>query len=124
MPRPNAASLLAMLGAELASLPNGVMVDGHTDAAPYVVAKTYSNWELSTDRANTTRRIMIAGGLRPGQIVEVRGHADQDLKDPAHPTSPRNRRVTITMLFGDAAGTSTDTLAARVAPASAGTAAR
>jgi chemotaxis protein MotB len=112
MPRSNAASLFAMLGHELSALPNQVVVDGHTDAAPYVVARGYSNWELSADRANTTRRILIAGGLRSTQILEVRGHADRQLKHPEAPTSPRNRRVTITMLFGDELAT--DTLAARL----------
>ena len=111
MPRPGAASLLAMLGSELTALPNRVVIEGHTDAAPYVVARTYSNWELSADRANTSRRILVAGGLRPSQILQVRGHADQDLKLPTQPTSPRNRRVTITMLYDHAPAA--DTLAER-----------
>lgn len=91
--------VLSILGAEFASLPNPVMVEGHTDSRQYRLRKDYSNWELSTDRANTARRIMVTSGLRPEQVLQVRGHADKDLRDPSNPMSPMNRRVTITMLL-------------------------
>jgi chemotaxis protein MotB len=96
--------LLSLIGSELGAIPNRVVVEGHTDARPYVSTEGYSNWELSADRANTARRILEAGGLRPGRVTQVRGYADNDLKDPDRPLSPRNRRVTITMIAaGDSA---------------------
>jgi chemotaxis protein MotB len=99
-PRPLAAALLSLLGRQLATLPNDVVVDGYTDAVPYSNAQgTYTNWELSADRANTARRIMVTGGLTDHQVVQVRGHADRDLRLPSSPAAASNRRVTITMLF-------------------------
>lgn len=115
-PRPKVVDFLRLLGNQLATLPNGVMVDGYTDAVPYAIGKSYGNWELSADRANTARRTMVEGGLASGQVRGVRGHADQDLRDPAHPTSASNRRVTITMLFTRADdGETRDTLGGTVA---------
>ncbi len=99
-PRPAGVALLGLLGEQLATMPNAVMVDGYTDAVAYSnTQSTYTNWELSADRANASRRILLAGGLHDGQIAQVRGHADRDLRFPGAPTSPSNRRVTITMLF-------------------------
>ena len=91
--------ILSILGTEFASLPNPVVVEGHTDSKQYRLRRNYSNWELSTDRANMARRIMVTGGLRSEQVLQVRGHADRDLRDPSDPLSPANRRVTITMLL-------------------------
>lgn len=103
-PRPLGTALLGLLGQQLATMPNAVMVDGYTDAVPYSNAQAaYTNWELSSDRANTARRILIAGGLREMQMAQVRGHADRDLRNPADPSAPSNRRVTITMLFDEPA---------------------
>jgi len=98
-PRPAVGKLLQVLGEELGTLPHRVTIEGYTDAVPYHVDATYTNWELSADRANTARRIMILGGLSPSQVWEVRGHADRDLRIPDQPTAPSNRRVSITMLF-------------------------
>jgi chemotaxis protein MotB len=110
-PRPLVAALLGLVGRQLATLPNKVVVDGYTDAVPYSGAQgTYTNWELSSDRANTARRILVAGGLADGQMVQVRGHADRELRIPSDPSAPSNRRVTITMLFDEA--TAVDSLAA------------
>ncbi len=93
-------ALLGLLGEQLVTMPNAVTVDGYTDAVPYSDGQsTYTNWELSADRANASRRILIAGGLRERQVVQVRGHADHDLRVPDNPSAPTNRRVTITMLF-------------------------
>jgi chemotaxis protein MotB len=98
-PRPDVSKLIETLGQELGTLSHRVTIEGYTDAVPYHVDARYTNWELSTDRANTARRIMIQGGLSPSQIWQVRGHADRDLRLPDQPTAPSNRRVTITMLF-------------------------
>lgn len=99
MPSKAGAEILDILGSEFTSVPNPVVVEGHTDSRQYRLRRNYSNWELSTDRANAARRIMVTSGLRSEQVLQVRGHADRDLRDPADPLSPANRRVTITLLL-------------------------
>lgn len=98
-PRPAVSQLLEVLGQELGTLPHRVMIEGYTDAVPYHADAKYTNWELSADRANAARRIMILGGLSASQVWEVRGHADRELRIPGQPTAASNRRVTITMMF-------------------------
>lgn len=98
VPKPRVAALFQLFGNELAGLPFAVRVEGHTDAQPYALSGRYSNWDLSTDRAHAARHLLALGGLGPEQVREVRGHADRDLLDPAHPDHPSNRRVTITLL--------------------------
>ncbi len=98
-PRGAGQEILALLGSELGKLPNRVRIDGHTDARPYSGATSYSNWELSADRANAARRILTQSGLDRDQVVQIRGCADRDLKEPNNPYSARNRRVTITLLL-------------------------
>ena len=95
-----ATTWLEGLGRQLAQLPNMVVIEGHTDAAPFNArpGASYTNWELSTDRANSSRRILLAGGLRPTQISSVRGFASQRLL-VSNPLSPANRRVSITVLY-------------------------
>ena len=73
---------------------NPLRLEGHTDNIPISSAQFPSNWELSADRANAARRAMIAD-LREGQLSAVRGLADTQLRDPEHPRSPSNRRVSI-----------------------------
>lgn len=99
VPKPAGAEVLRVLGKELGGLPNAVVIEGHTDARPYHRSDGYSNWELSTDRANAARRIMLVGGLNEAQVQQVRGWADRKLRDPTHPMADANRRVTITMLL-------------------------
>jgi chemotaxis protein MotB len=103
VPRQAGVELLHLLGGELATLPYPVVIEGHADARPYW-GNGYSNWELSADRANVARRMLVEGGLRSEQIAHIRGYADHDLKVPSDPLSPRNRRVTITMLAASAPG--------------------
>ena len=93
------AEMLATLGENLGKLPNKVLVEGHTDARPYAGARVYSNWELSADRANAARRLMQASGLRPDQVIQVRGFADQQLRKPEAPDDPSNRRVSILVRY-------------------------
>jgi chemotaxis protein MotB len=90
--------LLGLIGTELSALPNEVAIEGHTDARPYP-GTGYTNWELSADRANSARRIMVQDGLRPEQVAQVRGFADRVLRVPADPYAAGNRRVAITVLF-------------------------
>ncbi len=97
-PNPRGVQILALLGRELGALPNAVRVEGYTDARPYAGNSAYSNWELSADRANAARRVLGRNGLAPDQVVQIRGLADHELRDPGNPYSACNRRITITML--------------------------
>src|SRR5215475_4795259 len=91
--------LLVTLSAELGKLPNHVSIEGHTDSNPYNGRPEYGNWELSTDRANTARRIMQENGLRLDQVTQVRGYADQRLRVPANPLDPSNRRISLIVQY-------------------------
>jgi len=87
--------LLALLGKELQTLPNSLLIEGHTDATPYSTDNNYSNWELSADRANSARRLLQQDGVRENQVTQVRGYADQMLRVKSNPTDPSNRRISI-----------------------------
>ena len=91
--------LLSLLAAELGKIPNHVSVEGHTDAKPFAGKTSYSNWELSADRANAARRLMQQSGLRGDQISQVRGFADQHLRTARDPLDPSNRRVSIIVQY-------------------------
>ncbi len=101
-PSGNGRDLLLTLARELGKLPNPILIEGHTDARPFAGGGAYSNWELSADRANSARRIMQANGLRPGQVVQVRGFADQKLRKPDAPTDASNRRVSVIVRYRNA----------------------
>ncbi len=92
--KPETAQLLTMIAKELGNLPNRIIIEGYTDARQFV-RKDYTNWELSTDRANAARKIMQAGGLQKNQVLEVRGYGDNRLREPQNPYSYTNRRVSI-----------------------------
>ncbi|MCX8021432.1 MAG: OmpA family protein [Syntrophorhabdaceae bacterium] len=92
--KPETVKLLKMIAAELGKLPNSVIIEGYTDARPYV-GQGYTNWELSADRANAARKELEENGLRKDQIIEVRGFADRNLKQPDKPFDFSNRRVNI-----------------------------
>jgi len=99
-PTERGKDLLVRLAQEVGKLPNTILVEGHTDAKPYAGGTTYSNWELSADRANSARHLMqISGGLRPDQVAQVRGFADQHLRTPKEPTNPSNRRVSVIIQY-------------------------
>jgi len=98
-PTPALRDLLRVLSVELGKLPNKISIEGHTDSMMYSQTKTYDNWDLSTDRANEARRLMQAEGIRPDQIAQVRGFADQQPRLPAHPDDPSNRRVTLLVQY-------------------------
>jgi chemotaxis protein MotB len=91
--------MLSLLAAELGKLPNRVSIEGHTDAKAFAGASNYSNWELSTDRANSARRLMQGAGLRPDQVSQVRGFADQRLRTPDDPMDASNRRISIIVQY-------------------------
>jgi len=87
--------LLALLAAELKTLPNSLLIEGHTDATQYSTDANYSNWELSADRANSARRLLQQDGARSNQVTQVRGYADQLLRVKNNPFDPSNRRISI-----------------------------
>jgi len=87
--------LLGVIAHELGTLDNTIVVEGHTDSRQYASSDKYTNWELSADRANAARRSMERQGLKPTQVVGVRGHADRELKVAENPMDPRNRRVSV-----------------------------
>ncbi len=87
--------LLALLADELKNLPNALLIEGHTDATQYLTDMSYSNWELSADRANTARRLLQQDGVRRDQVTQVRGYADQLLRVKNNPADPSNRRISI-----------------------------
>jgi chemotaxis protein MotB len=91
----NGQELLALLASELKTLPNNLLIEGHTDAAQYAHGAGYTNWELSADRANAARRLMQRKGVRSDQVTQVRGYADQLLRVKNNPYDPSNRRISI-----------------------------
>jgi len=90
-----AKELLIKLGQEIGKLPNQVDIEGHTDSRKYAGNNSYSNWELSTDRANASRRILEGNGFWEGQVDKVTGFADRRLRNNGNPFDISNRRVSI-----------------------------
>lgn len=87
-----------VIGGIVADLPNGVVVEGHTDSKPYSDDGRYSNWELSTDRANVARRVLEESGVHADRIDAVRGYASTRPRYEDDAEDPRNRRVSIIIL--------------------------
>jgi chemotaxis protein MotB len=79
-------------------LPNHIVITGHTDSRPFQSDDGYSNWELSTDRANSARRALIAAGIPEDRIARVVGRADRDPLDPADTAAAINRRISFVVL--------------------------
>jgi chemotaxis protein MotB len=100
-PNSNGSELLDLLANELGKLPNKISIEGHTDSKPYSGKKGYGNWELSTDRANSARRLMQEQGLGTKQVAQVRGFADQLLRVPKNPNDPSNRRISLIVQYLD-----------------------
>lgn len=95
--------VLHAIGHVLADVPNRLTVEGHTDAKPFVGGEAgYSNWELSADRANASRRELIAGGLKGDRVLRVQGLAASMLFDAQDPQSPLNRRISIVVMNREA----------------------
>lgn len=91
--------LLRAIGAVLEVVPNRLTIEGHTDAKPFSAGERgYSNWELSADRANASRRELIAGGLSGDKVLRVQGLAASMLYEKDDPMSPLNRRISIIVM--------------------------
>jgi chemotaxis protein MotB len=99
LPTASGADLLKRLAQELGQMKNQVLIEGHTDAKPFGGDGSYSNWELSSDRANAARRLMEAAGIRREQVGQVRGFADRQLRHPDDPESASNRRVSVIVQY-------------------------
>ncbi len=83
--KPEAERVLTIIAREVGKLPNKVIVEGHTDSRPYSRADGYTNFELSADRANSARRVLVVSGVKEHQIDEVRGWADSRLRNATDP---------------------------------------
>lgn len=92
------AIILVTIARELGKLDNHIVIEGHTDASGSERGGD-SNWELSADRANSARQLMEVSGLSYGQVREVRGYADKFPMIADRPDDPRNRRVSLIVLY-------------------------
>lgn len=93
-----ATPLLSWLSEKINKSNQKVTIIGHTDTNPYINGINYTNWELSTDRANATRRILIKYGMKPSSIIRIQGAGDSALLDKKNGENPINRRIEIILL--------------------------
>ena len=101
--QPHMREILRAIGAAMSDVENRIALSGHTDATPYGSGERgYSNWELSSDRANASRRELVAGGLPDDKLVRVEGLASSRLLEPQNPQAPINRRISILVLTQEA----------------------
>jgi chemotaxis protein MotB len=118
--KPYARDILLELSKPLNEVENKISLSGHTDATAYVSGeRAYSNWELSADRANASRRVLVAGGIADGKIKRVVGMASAVPFDAAEPNNPSNRRIAI-MVLTKQAEESLNTVSGSRAAAAAG----
>ena len=97
----NSATMMLMekLGEGLAKLPNDMVISGHTDAVPFANQEAYDNWDLSSDRANAMRRVLVANGVTRERITRVSGLADTELLTPDAPRDASNRRIEVLLAY-------------------------
>ena len=101
--KPYMRDILREIGAALNGVENKISLDGHTDRSPYSNAQRgYSNWELSSDRANASRRELVSAGMPDDKLARVVGLASSRLFDSENPLSPANRRISITVMTREA----------------------
>jgi len=93
-----AEKMIQAVAAIVVKMPNRISITGHTDAAPFTSRKNYSNWELSADRANATRRVLTAANVSVNRVAEVLGKASTEPLLPDRPMRAENRRITILLL--------------------------
>jgi chemotaxis protein MotB len=98
-PTSSGQRLLRVIGKALSDSPNPIRIEGHTDGAKYTKGGAgYSNWDLSSERANVARREMLNGGLKEDRVAQVIGFADKYPINPDDLNDPLNRRISITVL--------------------------
>ena len=106
--KPYMRELLRQIAEVLLEVPNRLTMEGHTDAAAFAGNRSglgnlgYGNWELSSDRANASRRELVAGGLPDSRMLRVQGLAASSLFERDNPLSPANRRISIIVMNRDA----------------------
>ena len=96
--QPYTAEILHVIGLVLNEVPNRIGLSGHTDSTPYMTDAGYSNWELSADRANASRRELVLGGMSDAKILRVVGLASATHLDRKDPFNPINRRISIIVM--------------------------
>jgi chemotaxis protein MotB len=101
--QPYMREILHEIGAALQGVENKISIDGHTDVTQYgSQGRSYSNWELSADRANAARRELVASGMPEDKLIRVTGMGASNLLVPDNPTAPANRRISIMVLTKEA----------------------
>jgi chemotaxis protein MotB len=95
---PYTRDILRVIGSVLNDVPNKIGLSGHTDATPYMSDAGYSNWELSADRANASRRELVVGGMKDDKVLRVVGLASAAPLNREDPFEPVNRRISIIVL--------------------------
>jgi chemotaxis protein MotB len=95
---PYTAEILREIGPVLNDVPNKIGLSGHTDATPYFTETGYSNWELSADRANASRRALVQGGMNDNKVMRVVGLGSAVYLDRKDPFNPINRRISIIVM--------------------------
>lgn len=101
---PYMRDLLQTIAPLLNELPNRLSINGHTDSLPFAGDdQGYTNWELSSDRANASRRELVAGGLNRDKLLRVSGYADRSTMPDADPADPINRRIEVLVLYTEVA---------------------
>lgn len=97
-PTPLLQQLLASISGSLEAFRNDIKIVGHTDSLQYRLDANYDNWNLSTDRANVIRKLLLDRGMMPSRLREVSGRADTDPLAPENPAASQNRRISIVIL--------------------------
>ena len=97
-PTPLLQDLLTSISGSLDAFRNNIKIVGHTDSLQYRLDANYDNWNLSTDRANMIRKLLLEKGMRPSRLKEVSGRADTDPLAPDDPSASQNRRISIVIL--------------------------
>lgn len=98
-----ATKVLSIIASEIGKIPNHIVMEGHTDARQYLRTDGYSNYELSSDRANSARRVLVKNGFPDSRIDQVIGYADKRLRDKEKPYDVVNRRISILVKYDDKA---------------------
>ena len=101
--QPYTRDIIREIGKIINDVPNRISLSGHTDSTQYYGGERgYSNWELSSDRANASRRELLAGGLSETRVLRVQGLASSSLYDRDDPLNPANRRISIIVMNREA----------------------
>jgi chemotaxis protein MotB len=108
-------TILVELATYIDRVPNRVAISGHTDTTPYAAKNGYSNWELSTERANAARRALIEGGMREAKLARVVGLSSSVPFNRNDPADPKNRRISLVVLSQEAERIAAESDAPRLA---------